>query len=105
MDNKSLDVANVEDAKQKVSDIKVIGDGDSFKVFCKASSESQGWMKSTKVCNLPNGCLVQVSTQQRNQDGHYAVAEALTFVPDINMYIKNTNDDIAEKDRRYFEIL
>ena len=37
-----------------------------------------------KICNLPNGRLVQVSTQQRNQDGSYAVAEALTFVPDEN---------------------
>lgn len=83
--NKSFDVENIEDAKQKVSDIKVVGDGDTFKVLCKASSESQGWMKSTKVCNLPNGCLVQVSTQQHNPDGSYAVAEALMFVPDINM--------------------
>lgn len=87
MENKSLDIQNIEDAKVKVSDIKVIGDGDAFKVFCKASSESQGWMKSTKVCNLPNGCLVQVSTQQRNPDGSYAVAEALTFVPDLKMNI------------------
>lgn len=82
---KSLDVQNIEDAMKKVSDIKVVGDGDTFKVLCKASSDSQGWMKSTKVCNLPNGCLVQVSTQQRNLDGSYAVAEALTFVPDVNM--------------------
>lgn len=85
MEDKNLTVQNIEDAKKKVSDIKVIGDGDTFALLCKASSESQGWMKSTKVCNMPNGCLVQVSTQQRNPDGSYAVAEALTFVPDINM--------------------
>ena len=42
-------------------------------------------MKSTKVCNVDNGCIVQVTTQQRNPDGSYAVAEALTFVPGINM--------------------
>lgn len=86
MENKSLDVQNIEDAKAKVSDIKVFGDGNTFALLCKASSESQGWMKSTKVCNLPNGCLVQVSTQQqKNPDGSYSVAEALTFVPDVNM--------------------
>ncbi|ASA22585.1 hypothetical protein [Paenibacillus donghaensis] len=85
MENKNLSVDSIEDAKKKVSDIKVVGDGDTFALLCKASSESQGWMKSTKVCNLPNGCLVQVSTQQANRDGSYSVAEALTFVPDVNM--------------------
>jgi hypothetical protein len=85
MEEKNLSVENIEDAKKKVSDIKVVGNGDTFALLCKASSETQGWMKSTKVCNLPNGCLVQVSTQQRNPDGSYAVAEALTFVPDVLM--------------------
>ncbi|MET3209653.1 UNVERIFIED_CONTAM: hypothetical protein ABIC26_002600 [Paenibacillus sp. PvR008] len=88
MEEKNLSVENIEDAKKKVSDIKVVGDGNTFALLCKASSESQGWMKSTKVCNLPNGCLVQVSTQQRNPDGSYAVAEALTFVPDVIMQEK-----------------
>lgn len=78
---KVLDVTSIEDAKKKVSDIKVFGDGDTFKLLCKASSESQGWMKSTKVCNVFGGCLVQVSTQQKNPDGSYAVAEAVAFVP------------------------
>ena len=27
-----------------------------------------------------NGCIVQVTTQQRNPDGSYAVAEALSYV-------------------------
>lgn len=93
---KALDVSSIEDAKSKISDIKVIGDGDTFKVLCKASSEMQGWMKSTKVANLPNGCLVQVSTQQRNPDGSYSLAEALTFVPDVRMDTKMLTDDYGE---------
>ena len=48
MENKNLTVENIEDAKKKVSDIKIVGDGDTFALLCKASSESQGWMKSTK---------------------------------------------------------
>lgn len=80
-EEKALDVVSIEDAKKKVSDIKVFGDGDTFKLLCKASSESQGFMKSTKVCNVNGGCIVQVSTQQKNPDGSYAVAEAITFVP------------------------
>ena len=82
---KSLDVKNVADAKEKISDIEVYGDGDTFALLCKASSKSQGWMKSTKVCNVDNGCIVQVSTQQKNPDGSYAVAEALTYVPGMGL--------------------
>jgi pyruvate/2-oxoglutarate dehydrogenase complex dihydrolipoamide acyltransferase (E2) component len=86
MSEKMLDISEVKGAKANISDLKVYGDGDIFALLCKASSQDQGWMKSTKVCNLPNGCIVQVTTQQKNPDGSYAVAEALTFVPNINMY-------------------
>jgi hypothetical protein len=70
-----------EKAKQNIRDIKVIGNGDMFQLLCKASSEAEGWMKSTKALETDVGCLVQVTTQQRNPDGSYAVAEALAFVP------------------------
>jgi pyruvate/2-oxoglutarate dehydrogenase complex dihydrolipoamide acyltransferase (E2) component len=85
MQEKMLDISEVKGAKANISDLKIYGDGDTFALLCKASSQEQGWMKSTKVCNLPNGCIVQVTTQQKNPDGSYAVAEALTFVPGINM--------------------
>ena len=57
------------------------GDGDTFKLISKASSESEGWMKSTKAMPAGSSVVVQVTTQQRNSDGTYAVAEALTTVP------------------------
>lgn len=82
---KDLGITEIRGAKDNISDLIVYGNGDTFALLCKASSQEQGWMKSTKVCNLPNGCIVQVTTQQRNPDGSYAVAEALTFVPGINM--------------------
>lgn len=92
MKPKTLHNSNVSAAHKNVKDLVVYGNGDLFKLLCKASSESEGWMKSTKVMEVgpnrtigvdrrPVGCLVQVTTQQRNQDGSYAVAEALTFVP------------------------
>lgn len=83
---KSLDVTSVEDAQAgKVSDIVVVGDGNMFQLLCKASSKSQGWMKSCKAMETPHGCIVQVTTQQGDN-----VAEALVFVagvkiaPDVN---------------------
>lgn len=82
--SKTLHNSDVSGAKQNVKDIRVVGNGDLFKLLAKASSEEEGWMKSTKAMQISNcGCLVQVTTQQRNPDGSYAVAEALTFVPNV----------------------
>lgn len=85
MKEKDLRISDVRGAKESIPDLVVYGDGDTFALLCKASSQEQGWMKSTKVCNVHNGCIVQVTTQQKNPDGSYAIAEALTFVPNIKM--------------------
>lgn len=79
---KTLHNSDISGARQNVKDIKVVGNGDAFRLLCKASSEAEGWMKSSKAYEIPRvGCVVQVTTQQRNPDGSYVVAEALTFVP------------------------
>ncbi len=85
MSEKDLGITSVRTATANIPDLQVYGDGDTFALPCKASSQDQGWMKSTKVCNVPGGCVVQVTAQQRNPDGSYAVAEALTYVPGVQM--------------------
>ena len=82
---KTLHNSDVSGARQNVKDIKVVGNCDMFRLLCKASSENEGWMKSTKACEVPGGCIVQVTTQQRNNDGSYAVAEALSFIPGVKI--------------------
>lgn len=77
---KTLSNKNVADAESKVSDIKVIGNGDAWQLICKAYSESEGWMKSTKAMYTGKGCLVQVTSQQGDQ-----VAEALEYVPGLKI--------------------
>ena len=82
--SKTLHNTDVNGAHKNVPDITVFGNGDLFKLLSKASSEKEGWMKSTKVMEIPGvGCVVQVTTQQRNPDGSYSVAEAVTFVPGV----------------------
>lgn len=83
MTKKTLHNSTVSGARKNVSDIKVVGNGDSFSLLFKASSEKEGWMKSTKAMETPTGCLVQVTTQQLNVDGTYSLAEAVTFVPGV----------------------
>ena len=81
---KTLHNSDISGAKKNVPDTVVYGNGDMFKLLSKASSQREGWMKSTKAMEIPHvGCLVQVTTQQRNPDGSYAVAEALQFVPGV----------------------
>lgn len=65
MTEKDLGITEVRGAKANISDLQVYGDGDTFALLCKASSQSQGWMKSTKVANVDGGCIVQVTTQQK----------------------------------------
>lgn len=78
---KTLDNTSIADAKTKVSDIKATGNGDAWQLLGKASSKSQGWMKSTKAMEIPGlGCLVQVTTQQGEQ-----VAEAVAWVPGVKI--------------------
>ena len=86
--SRSLDNTNIADAKASTPDIKVFGNGDMWKLLNKASSASQGWMKSTKVMQVGDiGCLVQVTTEHRDVSSMgsifpvTAAAEALTFVP------------------------
>lgn len=82
MTEKTLTNTTASQAKDNLPDLEVWGNGDMFKLLSKASSQAEGWMKSTKAMEIDgSGCLVQVTTQQRNPDGTYAVAEALTFVP------------------------
>ena len=83
---KELGNTNVDEAKKNIGDLVVFGDGDMFKLLCKASSKKQGFMKSTKAMEIKGvGCVVQISTQQKNPDGSYALAEACCFVPNVRI--------------------
>jgi len=78
---KEMDISCIKEAKKNISDLKVFGNGDLFKLISKASSPNQGWMKSTKAMQIDNvGCIIQVTTQQGDN-----VAEALTFVPGVKI--------------------
>lgn len=89
MKEKEINILNQKDSIEKINDIEIFGNTDSFKLMCKASSKEQGWMKSTKICNVPNGCIMQVSTQQKNQDGSYSLSEAVTFIPQCKINEEN----------------
>ena len=84
--SKTLNNTTAKGASKQVKDIEFWGDGDTFKLISKASSESEGWMKSTKAMQCGGSVVIQVTTQQRNHDGCYVVAEALTTVPMCNIY-------------------
>ena len=75
---KSLHNTCSNGATKNVKDIIFWGNGDTFQLISKASSEAEGWMKSTKAMKCGKDVVIQVTTQQKNPDGSYSVAEALT---------------------------
>ena len=78
---KTLHNSTVSGARKNVSDLTTFGDGDTFKLICKASSKEEGWMKSTKAMEIEGvGCVIQVTTQQGDN-----IAEAITFVPNVKI--------------------
>ena len=78
---KLMDITEIKGATANISDLKVFGNGDTFQLICKASSATQGWMKSTKAMQIDGvGCVVQVTTQQGDN-----VAESITFVPGVKI--------------------
>lgn len=82
---KTLHNSDISGARENVRDIEVVGNGDLFTLLSKASSQNEGWMKSTKAMQTKHGCVVQVTTQQLNVDLTYSVAEALTYVPGVKI--------------------
>jgi hypothetical protein len=91
MKTRSLGNTDANGAKKNVGDLVIWGDGDQFKLLFKASSEEEGWFKSTKAMEIPGvGCVVQVSTYQEG-DLAASVAESATFVPGVR--IEEVKDD------------
>jgi len=79
--SKTLINTTASQAKDNVKDIVFWGNGDTFKLICKASSVNEGWMKSTKAMEIKGlGCAIQVTTQQGEQ-----VSEALIFIADCKI--------------------
>ena len=79
---KTVNNTSAEQAKQQVSDIQFFGNGDTFKLICKASSKSENWMKSTKAMQIDNvGVVLQISTQQGDN-----VAEALQYISNVKIH-------------------
>jgi len=84
---KTLGNTTASQAKDNVSDLVIWGNGDMFKLLCKASSQEEGWMKSTKAMQCGRDVVIQVTTQQRNPDGSYALTEALTTLKDKRIVV------------------
>lgn len=88
---KTLNNTDVDGAREQVKDLQTFGNGDTFQLICKASSQAEGWMKSTKAMEIEDvGCVVQVTTQQGTN-----VSEALTFVPGVRIVeVRDTDGNL-----------
>lgn len=70
--------------------METTGNENLYKVLYEKCLPKHDYSTTTKVIPVENcGVIVQVSTMQKNPDGSYSLAEALTYVP---------NACIVEKD-------
>lgn len=72
---------STEDAQISNKDLKLYGNPDNLKLLFKASTNT--WSNSTKALETHNGCLIQVTNEQKQANGSWIAAEALTFIPDV----------------------
>lgn len=81
--NEDYAIANeaVEDIETTEPAIKFEGNIDTWNLLYKCTNNITYFTDATYVCNVSNGCLVRVTTNQRNPDGSYSLAETVTFVP------------------------
>lgn len=63
---------------------QVYGDPDQLRLLFKVQTAE--FKKSTKAMQMPNGCLIQVSTERRGAGDSWVVAEALEFVPGVTIF-------------------
>lgn len=98
---KTMDNANIDDVKKNVPDVKLQGDPQAWQLVSKASTEREGWMKSTKRMAVDGGFLYQVTSEHQNHNGEImCCAEALAFVPEpleaISSYVLSTEGAVLE---------
>jgi len=99
-EGKSLSNKSASDAAKNIPDVKFFGDGDTWKLICKAWSEEEDWMKSTKAMEIPGvGCVVQVTTQLEDQ-----ISEAVTFVPGVRIKTEKSPDGMEVVKRELVSI-
>ena len=59
----------------------IVGDEHMYCILSKVSDDNDGWVKTTMAHEIVNvGCLITVTTRQKNDDKTYSVAEAITFI-------------------------
>jgi len=79
--DKSLGADDFDKVTKLVPDVQKFGNPDTFQLLCKAWSEEQSWMKSTKVLDVPGaGVFLQVTTQQGDN-----VAESVCWAPNVHL--------------------
>lgn len=77
MTKRTLSTMNMDEATK--AGVQFSGDPGVWVCIGKAWNEEEGWMKSTKVLEVPfAGCFLQVTTQIGDQ-----IAEAVTWAPGL----------------------
>lgn len=79
------DTEEMSQAPEPVSDFEVIGDIDMFELLNSFKNKKEGFERALLAKQVRGGCLVAVTTRQKNPDGSHAISDALAFVPNVTI--------------------
>ena len=86
-------VTETADLREQGKKPKIFGNPDNFQLLFKAQGDT--FTKSTKAMQVTDGCVLQVTTERRNPDNSWSVAEALTFVPGVMIVEEFAEDQVS----------
>lgn len=76
-------ISIVKETKDVKGPVEIAGKPDQLKLLFKVDGGT--WARSTKAMNVGRGCVVQMSTKFLTPQGAWNLAEALAYVPDVEI--------------------
>jgi hypothetical protein len=87
-------VTNTEEYLKKKEEMGikpvVNGDPDLVQLLCQVAAPDM--KKSTKIINMPKGCVVLISTRELDDHGQVHLAEAAAYVPGVNVEVQRDDN-------------
>lgn len=79
-----LDVTDAQDAREKMPDIKIFGDGNLYELIGKDVNPQQNYMETLKGMDSPSGCHLQVEIRYGK-----VIAQAVVVIPNAKHIMFN----------------
>ena len=91
-----MEVAKYKRIMLKISGEALAGEK-GFGIDFEITNEIALQIKELVKLGVEIGVVVQVTTQQKNKDGSYSVAEAITYIPNVKIHEEFKDGNIVSR--------